>query len=173
MEYSWRLSKCPKCEAIYNWQIVKFIYFIQASNILGPKELHCEHCGNIFPSGLNEWSDLKFIQKLHYLLISTFYSAILGFMMALTTTSIIERVVKITNPNYLSSITLLTWTFVFSIPIFIFHLFRVYLSVVRSESDIQEPMEASFWNWQINPFFYGFLLEGFCLGLFFMFTFIH
>lgn len=173
MEYSWRLSKCPKCEAIYNWQIVKILYFIQATNILGPKELRCHYCGNVFPSGLNEWTDLKFIQKMHFLLISYFYSAFIGFCMAVATTSIIGWFENITDPLYPTGKMLITWLFAFSIPIFLFHLFRIYLSVVRTENEIQEPMEISFWNWQINIFFYGLLLGFISMALFLLIAFIH
>lgn len=172
MEYSWRLLSCPKCYQPYIWYFEKFLFFIPGKSGLGPSEVQCSKCGEVFNTELREWKNMNASQKCLYIFLSIFYSLILGFTFSLAALSIIDYVNQISDPLFPSNKLLLLCTVLFSLLIIGIDIIRIELSNHRFETPLQEPMKVSFWTWQTNPQIYGIIITIINFLIFFLYVFV-
>ena len=166
MEYSWRLKSCPSCNKIYKFSYEKFLDFAPATTGMGPVQVQCAHCGEVFDSGLQEWRVLKPAKKLWFTVLSLFYSLILGFVLTLPTLAIIGVLIHNTDRDYPPNRWTIAGMIVFAVVIMGVQLLRIELSIRRSEFDIQKPMRVSFWTWQTNFQVYGMIVTLFSFLVF-------
>lgn len=170
--YSWRKFSCPKCNQPYIWQFEKFFYFIPGKSGLGPSEVQCAVCGEVFSTELREWQNMKPSQKFKYIILSIFYSLFFGFTFSLASLSIFAYANQINDPLFPSIKLQLICIVLFSLPIIVIDIIRIELSKHRSETSFQEPMKVSFWTWQTNPQIYGIIINLLNFLIFFIFVFV-
>ncbi len=155
MEFSWRFLRCPGCNRIYNWHIEKILYFFKAGSGLGPPNVRCASCGTVFASGLQEWQQMTMSQKFRYGFMSLLYSLFIGLCLTFPAITIVGKITQYGDPSFPSGDLIAFSLVVFSLPTVFIQILRVLLSMSRSESITPEPMDVSFWNWQINLQFFG------------------
>jgi len=98
---------------------------------------------------------MKPAKKLGYLLLSFVYGVMLGFFFSLAVFAVTGFLAHITDPHYPSTKNTIIVTLVFAFFVFCGQLLRIVLSNRRFESSFQQPMKVSFWTFQINLQFYG------------------
>ncbi len=168
LAYSWRFHKCPECNTTYNWKFEKLYMLFRVGSGLGPPIIQCAKCGHQFDSGLKEWKFMNAAQKLRYGIWSLIYSAVIGFSLAEAGLLLYGQVAHIRDRFYPEwNLTIFASLVVAMVVVFL-QLIRIELSHSRTESPDPAPMEASFWNWQINLQFLGLMMIGFVWISFFI-----
>lgn len=151
MAYLYRNLACPRCRKEYGIQIVN-VMLIELVTGLGPPLLRCVSCNTIFDSGSTEWFRMSDSQKRRYVFLSILYAAIESMILAWLPLIAIGMILNPVNPKG-DLPTPLMWFvfFVSSLPVLGFQLLRIILSNKRFRSNIRKPVDAKYWNWEINP----------------------
>lgn len=170
VEYSWQLLRCPKCNMAYRWHINKLFNKIRITSGLGASKIECSRCGEVFDSGLLEWQEMSVTKRIWYLILSVFYGVMLGFFFSLGIFAVIGFVGHITDPHYPSMKLTIPVILIFAFLVLYGQLLRIELSNRRIESSFQQPMKVSFWAWQTNLQFYGWIFMCVSLLLLIIFT---
>ena len=151
MVYSYRFLSCPRCHKQYGIQILSIMLIVGTVTGLGSPLFKCISCGAVFDSGKSEWLQMSRWQKIHYVILSIFYSLALGLILALSPVEIISWILYPSETRFLPMPLYLFGLLICALFVLGFQLFRVILSIKRIRSNIRKPMDISYWTWQTNP----------------------
>jgi hypothetical protein len=148
MIYSYIAKHCVNCKRTLYLKILTIYKFVRVNSGLGPNYIICSSCKARNPTGNKEWVQMSLFGKIWYLILSIAY----GLMIGLLTSSFINVAVKrLFNFDLPMEMIILICT----ILIFGIQLFRIILSLDRTEKSMETEKEVGYWNWETNLQFYG------------------
>src|SRR4030095_11278 len=90
-------------------------------------------------------------QKTRYIFLSILYAAFEGIILAILPILAISLILNPSTPGDLPKPVMWIIFVVSSLPVFGFQLLRIVLSNRRFRNNIRKPVDAVYWNWEINP----------------------
>jgi hypothetical protein len=93
---------------------------------------------------------MSWFGKVWYLFLFVIYGFIIGLITTSSMNVVLDRIFNIELPMEMT-------IFLFAVMILGIHLFRVVLSLERTDRVLETEKEAGFWNWETNFQFYGML----------------
>lgn len=169
---SWRFLYCPKCKKAYKWEYYKIAEIVRISSGLGPNMVQCASCNTVFNSGFLEWQKFTITQKIRYGIMSIADTLFIGCSLLVSTMTVLGRFPQAAHSLSQFFNPIIFFFIIYSIPVIIIQMARVFLSMDRSEVATPEPAKVSFWNWETNLQSYGMVIFFACVIVAFATTFL-
>jgi hypothetical protein len=145
------------------------MFILSTRSGLGPNKIRYASCQTVFESGLLEWTQMSFSQKIRYAFLSIIYALFLGWMFTMPTMEIIGLIYFPTDRNFPSSDFMRTSVSIYAFFVICLQIIRVALSYIRVDEGVgEQPMEISFWTWQTNPQGCGMTLGVLAIAIYFI-----
>jgi branched-subunit amino acid ABC-type transport system permease component len=101
-----------------------------------------------------EWKQMSLAEKLWYVVLSTLYGIMLGFMSSIVIGIAIEKILARTLSTEMAGLLVVV---PITLIIFLIQMIRIQMSLERSENNNRSEKNVSFWDWETNLQFYGIL----------------
>ncbi len=152
---SWRFLYCPECKRAYKWEYYKIADIVRISSGLGPNTIRCASCNTVFDSGFLEWKQFAITQKIRYGIMSIADALFIGCSLLVSTMTVLGKFPQ--TAQWLSQFfnPIIFFFIIYSTPIILVQIARIFLSLDRSDEASPKPAEISFWNWETNLQSYG------------------
>ncbi len=152
MYYTYTTSKCSNCNKTLSFKYLKIYGFIRVTSGLGPNTLICSACNTKMITTNKEWRQMSFAEKCWYVVLSTFYGIMLGFITSVFVGVTVGKIFGYTLPTNLAGLFIVAPMMLI---IFGIQLTRVLLSIERTENNQESVKIVNFWDWETNLQFYG------------------
>lgn len=150
MVLTFQLFRCPKCNTLLFFRIIKIMEVLKGYSGLGPSMIRCAKCGAIVNTGNMEWPHMSVKTKLYLWFLTIVYSLVLGLTLTPVILSLLGSIIGLEENAFITTPIVIVMTMIIGLPFLILQLIRIEASIMRTSNGNNEPHTTSFFNLHTN-----------------------
>lgn len=150
MYFTYQLFRCPNCNRLLFFRILKFLDFIKGYSGLGPSLIRCAKCGTQIDTGNVEWPDMSNKSKIYLCFITIVYSWILGLLSSLVILYLVDIALGLQETTIMSNTTMVITSINIGMLFIFLQLIRIIASILRENDKVNALDQTSFFNLHTN-----------------------